>query len=508
LSIVLKVDHNVTYIKGRLGSEVYKELKKELGYLPEGSFWMIKQNSENNKEKWKQEWDGYVTTVCWNKEFCRCHIKKSGTHFQSGLLSKACNFFKKKNIEYKLIDIRKKTPKTDDYSMSEEFESRDYQTEVIDKITKGKGIDRGIIKMATGSGKSPVACAIIAGIGVTPSIFYVPSISLLKQTKDEIEKFIRYKGSPVKVGMVGGGEKDIQDITVMTIQTAVRALGGVWVKFDDEDINKDDTDIEDMKENIINLIKNCRLMVADETQHWAAETCQIISDNSISCQYKYSMSATPHRDLGDDILIDACFGRTIADVNASFLIKKSYLVKPHIYFCTINNMRGKSERKSYQTIYKEAIVENEVRNQKIVDFANYFNETGRKTLILVKQIAHGKLLEEMIPGSVFVYGSTSKKKREEHLEKMRNGWQGVTVSSVVFDEGINCKPLDTLILAGSGKSSSRALQRIGRILRPYPGKKDAIVVDFLDRCKYLESHSKKREKIYKSEEEFIIERPK
>ncbi len=508
MSIILKVDNNVTYIQGKLDSDIYKELKRELGYLPEGSFWMIKKNSESNKQKWKQEWDGYITTVCWNKKFCRCHIKKNGTHFQSGLLSKACQFFKNNDISYKIIDVRKKTEKTDKYSMSEEFEIRDYQIEVIDKIIKGKGIDRGMIKMATGSGKAPVACAIIAGIGVVPVIFYVPSISLLKQSKDEIEKFVRYKGIPVKVGMVGGGVKDIQDITVMTIQTAVRALGGVWVKFDDEDINKDDMDIEDIKDKIVNLIQDCRLMLSDEIQHWSSETCQIISDNSISCQYRYGMSATINRDLGDDILIDACFGRTIADVNASCLIKKGYLVKPHIYFCKINNMRGKISKKTYQTIYKEAIVYNDIRNQKIVDFANYFNETGRKTLVLVKQIAHGKLLEEMIPGSVFIYGNTPKKEREKHLEKMRNGWQGVTIATIIYDEGINCRPLDTLILGGSGKSSSRALQRIGRILRPYPGKKDAIVVDFLDNCKYLLSHSRKREKIYKSEEEFVIERSK
>ena len=508
MSIILKVDNNVTYIEGRLDGDIYKELKKELGYLPEGSFWMIKKNSDNSKEKWKKDWDGYVTTVCWNKQFCRCHIKKSGTHFQSGLLSKACNFFKSNGIQYSIKDIRKKTEKTDNYSMSEEFESRDYQEEIIDKITKGKGIERGIVKMSTGSGKTPVACGIIAGIGVIPVVFYVPSISILKQAKDEIEKFVRCNNIPVKVGMVGGGEKDIQDITVMTIQTAVRALGGVWVKFDDEDINKDDTDIDDIKDKIINLIQNCRLMFIDECHHCASETCQIISDSSISCQYKFGISATPTRDLGDDILIDACFGKTIVDINASFLIKKGYLVKPHIYFCTISNMRGKTNKKTYQTIYKEAIVENDIRNQKIIDFANYFNETGRKTLVLVKQVAHGKFLESMIPGSVFVHGSSPKKKREEHLEKMRNEWQGVTIATVIMDEGINCKPLDTLILAGSGKSSSRALQRIGRILRPYPGKKDAIVVDFLDRCKYLESHSKKREKIYKSEEEFVIERPK
>lgn len=114
----------------------------------------------------------------------------------------------------------------------------------------------------------------------------------------------------------------------------------------------------------------------------------------------------------------------------------------------------------------------------------------------------------MIPGSTFLYGKTSKKKRKEHLALMRENRSRITIASVIFDEGIDCKPLDTLILAGGGKSPTRALQRIGRILRLFKGKTDAIVVDFMDNCQYLQSHSKKREKIYKSEDEFIIKRQK
>ena len=91
---------------------------------------------------------------------------------------------------------------------------------------------------------------------------------------------------------------------------------------------------------------------------------------------------------------------------------------------------------------------------------------------------------------------------------MRQDGPRITIASVIFDEGIDCKPLDTLILAGGGKSPTRALQRIGRILRKFEGKEDAIAVDFMDNCKYLQAHSKKREKIYRSEDEFIIKRQK
>jgi superfamily II DNA or RNA helicase len=52
------------------------------------------------------------------------------------------------------------------------------------------------------------------------------------------------------------------------------------------------------------------------------------------------------------------------------------------------------------------------------------------------------------------------------------------------------------------------LQRIGRVIRSNEGKKNAIVVDFYDNCKYLRSHSEARLKIYKTEPAFKIKMPK
>ena len=467
--LTLRVDHNSTYVEGRMQSETYEKFKKELGYLPENSFWMVKNNADKAKdhETWKKDWDGTISAVCWNKHFCHCHTKKSGLHFHTGLLSTAVDFFRANDIPFHRIDIRSKTEKTDKYSMSEEFEFRDYQQDIINKVvgTKTtKGIERGIIKVATGGGKTGIAAGIVAGMGVSPTIMYVPSIDLLKQAKDELEKFIRKDGLPIKVGMIGGGCRDIQDVNIMTIQTAVRSLGGVWVKFDDEDKTKDDTNIDDIKSDVRDLIKSSKLMICDEVQHWAAETCQIISDASLSCQYKYGMSATPYRDQGDDILIQGCFGKVIADISASFLIQRDYLVRPTIYFLDIANMRG-IRKSNYANIYRQAIAENEYRNGKIVEMAGRFHASGRKILILVKQIAHGKMLEKLIPDSTFMHGGTGKKKRAAHLDKMRKGEPQITIASVIFDEGIDVRPLDTLILAGGGKSPTRALQRIGRIRR-------------------------------------------
>ena len=508
LNIRLRLDHNVVYVDGNLRGDIYKRFKRALGYLPENSMWMIesvkrKREKEQNlgKLKYLGEWDGWITTVCYNKEHCKCFTPKSGTHFPTGLFSKAKQFFEDNNIGYQFEDIRSVfIPKKIVLSMSSKFEMRDYQLDVVKKALKQT---RGIIKMATGSGKTPVASCIISYLSNFPTIFYVTSKDLLYQAKNELEKFILKNGKNIEVGIVGDSKKDIKDITVMTIQTAVKALGGTYKKFDNEERSQQIDDFYKNDNEVIELIRSARVMICDEVQHWASESCQMISDVSEKCQHRFAFSATPWRDKGDDILIDACFGKCIADVSASFLIKKGYLVKPEILFVHIDNM-NKGKYKTYANYYKYGIVNNELRNNWIRDMAIVLQKDNRNTLILCKQIKHGKILESLIPNSFFIHGSHSKKKRLEHLEKMRNQEAKTTISSVIFDEGIDVRPLDSLILAGSGESQTRALQRIGRILRTYKNKKNAIVVDFFDNCKYLRNHSETRRKIYSTESEFVI----
>tara|TARA_B100001778_G_scaffold334967_1_gene349810 strand:+ start:15352 stop:16887 length:1536 start_codon:yes stop_codon:yes gene_type:complete len=499
--IVLRVSDTVTYVEGRLDRDVYQGLKKALGYQDDKAMWKAPRGKDG---KPNTKWDGWRSTVCYNRKYCRCHVKKDGTHFPTGLISRARDFFKLENVPYKIIDARVQVEVGNGYSMSPDFEPRDYQLEIIKNAVKQQ---RGIVKMATGGGKTATASGIIAELGVTPFIFYVTSIDLLKQAKAELERFIRKDGKPIEVGMIGGGLCDIKDINIMTVQTAVRSLGGRFTKYDDEDGADNSKYDETDKEKIANVIRTCQGMICDEVQHWAAKTCQIIADHSLAARFRYGLSATPWRDEGDDLLIDACFGKPIVDINASFLIKKGILVQPSIYFVHMPRLDIEG---SYQTVYKEGIVENLERNTMIANLADQMTKSSRQTLILVKHIDHGNTLESMIPDSFFINGTHTGKQREEWIQKMRDREAKVTIATSIFDEGVDVKPLDGLILAGSGKSQTRALQRIGRVIRSYKdpvtgiAKKDAFVVDFVDNTRYLRSHSDKRRSIYCTEPEFLI----
>ena len=498
--VLLKVDNVSTYINGTLSKDLFAELRKILGYVPEDAYFMIEKMGRGG-------WDGLITTLCYKK--CRCLNTKAGSHFPSGLLSVVRNYLDKWGIEYELEDVRVKPEKNLKLRLSPSVILRDYQKEEIVSPTVKMG--RGIIKSSTGSGKTKSCASIIAELSVSPFIFFVPSIDLLEQAANEIEAtIVDENGKNIEVGRIGGGSCTIKDINVMTVQTGLRSLGIKIKKSEIEDKEeKDSEEVQKKYGELKGLIENCKGFIADECQRWASSTCQSISDSAKNAYYRIAASATPFRDKDDDILIQGCFGKNVCDISASYLIDKGYLVCPKIYFIHVDNMK-QQKYISYQEMYKKAVVNNSYRNGIISKVCKKLINEGRNVLILVNQIEHGNILQNLMSDAVFIHGSSSKKERSETIQNVRDHKAKLTISSSILDEGVDAPPWDALILCGSGKSPTRALQRVGRVIRPckYPDgseKKDAIIIDFMDECKYMLSHSKKRKKIYKKEPRFQIE---
>ena len=460
-------------------------LRNKMSYRPEGYLFSPKYR--------RKQWDGWKRLIWKNK---RCY-------FPTGLLSVAKQHFDERKIEYQIFDLRKKPDANFFVKLSDKYALRYYQERDANTAVEKS---RGIILAATGSGKTILSAGIISKCAVKPFLFLVTSIDLLEQTTDQFESaLINQDGSPIIVGQIGAGKVNIQDITVMTVQTAVRALGKKFIKFDNDSKEEkvDNSLMQKHKKEIVDLIYNAQGTIFDECQHVRADMCQIVTKSLKNAYFRWGASATPYRDQGDDLLIQSCFGKNVCEINASELIREGYLIKPEIHFIHINPPVSKF--RNWQNIYKEQVVENEYYNTLITNLAEQYIKADRLILILVQQIEHGKTLESMIDGSLFVYGDSPKTERLSALKKLKNRYINCIISSSIFDEGVDCKPLNTLILAGQGKMATRAMQRVGRVLRPHESKKDAIVIDFFIHEKYLENHAKAREKMYKTEEEFQIE---
>ncbi len=500
--VELRVGNTFTDIIGPLPNSSWKEIERRLSFRPQGFAFSPLYNRwiTRNGKKVRRIWDG------WKRQAWK-NTKR--TYFPTGLYSLVAGCLKEHNVPFNTADCRTKPEKNIDLTLSEDFVERPYQTNVCDAAAKQQ---RGIIHAATGAGKTAISAGLIQRLSVSPFLFFVTSIDLLYQAKSELQKFLRVNGVPAKVGQVGAGVVEFGDITVLTIQTAVRALGKQWdakTKFDSDDTD-DATPIRQHAEDIRELLRTAKGCICDEVQHWRADTCQAVTRALESCYYIYGMSATPYRDEGDDLMIQACFGKKVAEITASELIKtiddttgKSYLMRPNIKMVHVRGV--KSQFKQWVSIYKEQVVEDPYYNGAIANIANTYIDAGRLVLVLVQQINHGKYLESLIPDGMFISGQSPKQKRLNSIERLRQGDIRCIISTTIFDEGIDVKPLDTLILAGQGKSKVRAMQRIGRVIRPFKNKPNPSVIDFMLHQKYLDKHAEERLTMYATESEYNID---
>lgn len=465
-----------------------------LSYEVPGAYW-IRLN--------KPSWDG--RKHLYKKRYNR----KDAGQFLTGLLSRVIVIlYKDFNIKPKLLDLRNKPNKTLNLKWNnEKYELRDYQKETVEScLDKG----RGIIELATGSGKTIVTSKVIQELGISPFIFYVLTKDLLYQTKEKLEDSIPGE----KIGIIGNGECNIKNINVVTIQTACRsyneAIIGEIKKYDDFDeeeiklLNEEDfSHIAHKRKEIQNLIENTAGIYFDEVHHSPASTCQKILSKSQKAYYRFGGSATPYRADNATLAIEGLFGRKRAEVDASRLIKEGYLEKPKIFY--INIKAKKTRVNNYEEDYKSHIVEHEERNNHIIEICKLLKENKIPTLVLVQRIDHGKFLNSKIDESVFIQGISSKKKRRESLKKLDNGEIPILIATSLADEGLDLPSLSALILAGGGKSITRVKQRVGRVIRKHPNKKCALVFDFLDIGRWVSGHSKKRRRILKTEKQFVIQ---
>jgi superfamily II DNA or RNA helicase len=429
-------------------------------------------------------------------------VKKTNSNkLGIGLLDKLTTFLPTIGYDAFVEDNRYKAPNQQEIDLAPKLKEmgivlRDYQTEIIDTAFSKK---MGVIRSATGSGKSITIAALVAKINLK-TIIYVIGIDLLEQFFQLLSQL--FDG----VGYVGNGECIIGDkVNIVSLWTAASALGlKKDIVSDDEYKNSEKAVRIENKLKIIDLLKTSQCQIFDE--------CHAIGTSSFKAIHKeinperiYGFSGTPYRTDGSNLYTEAVLGPKLIDISAKHLIDKNILTPPFIKFIKIPGLDTKA--REYHSIYKEHVVENEYRNKLIVENTKLLKEKGYTTLVLFKQIRHGEILQELFENDgvnvELLNGSDDLKQREIVKNKVKSGETKIVLSSTIFDVGLDLPILSGLVLCSPSKSYIKTLQRIGRVLRKYPGKDKAAIIDFYDDVKYLREHSKIRQNIY-IEEGFAV----
>jgi len=353
-----------------------------------------------------------------------------------------------------------------------------------------------------------ISSMIIAQYNV-PTMIYVVGKDLLHQFYEDMVKCF----GPDDIGIIGDGYCDVRRFNVCSVWTAAKAFElKSKVSLDDEDWTPDVVDLNSATKGLIKgVVQGAQLAIFDEAHFLACDTIQSIFKAGKSCRYMFGLTGTDWRDDGADLLLESVCGPRIFNMPASKLIETGYLVPPKIAMLEAPPRGDITNRMSWPQVYSRYITNNDVRNRMLADSARQLVSMGRKVLILVRYLKHGKNLVDMLDDMpiYFVNGEMDGSERKDVKERFEAGEFSCLVASSVFDIGVDIPSLDALILGGGGKSTVRALQRIGRVIRlGDEGKKDAIVVDIIDNAKYLDKHSATRIAVYETEPFFQIKFPR
>ena len=476
------------------------------------------------------------------KNYDGVHFYRSSI-FPLGLLERVQDVLKGAGVEFSVVDERG-PPQGTTIPEKGALGLRPYQERAVTAFAQ-KGYV-GIINACTGSGKTIMAIDIIKRLK-TPVVIYVPTTVLLYQWKNEIENFI-----DMECGTIGDGKCEIRPVTVAMYQTVSRALtDNVFSKYvtDAWSMEKDTTDIVNRQEAIISFIRSAGLSVMDECHTCGAKTFLQVAINT-PARYKLGLSATSlMRPDGADLAVIAGCGEPCAHVTTSELIKGGYLSPLIVKIVTLPDLKARKKQKTGKKLagmdkeageletdekddglsaaekadrkreagrqdygrIKTEHVHSEGRNAKVIEQTEALLGEGRTVLVLVAEIAHGKTLKGILESRlgrpvIFLSGTASGKKRMKVVDALKDGSEKLVITTSIFEYGLDVPRLSGLVIASPSKSMIKTIQRVGRILRKHPDKKDAKIVDFDDiNADYFREHFIERMRFYVSEPEFTLE---
>lgn len=382
-----------------------------------------------------------------------------------------------------------------------------YQEEALTAVLEQmRQIGEATFQCTAGGGKTEVAIAVWARLGKPKTFFLSLNTDLLVQAMQRWKKY----GHDV-TGLVNADNFEInKNVVCCTIQSLYRAIEKVKTNKGKYNGNNglsdevkellEETDVRDAQ-SLVDAYKSAKLVIFDEVQHAPCRSvfgCLYSHPNSV----RLGLSASPWRDDGRDMDIYAMCGDVVSrKVTSSELIRTGYLLLAQVNFVEYDrNNRGKSWMETKRNVFSD-----EKRCELIAKIAK---RAEKPVLVLVKEIKHGRLIDSAckVEGldTYFISGLMNVKERARLIELGRETKLEVIIATTLADEGLDWPTLKTLIVAGGGKSSTRALQRVGRVVRPSEGKTHATVYDIWDNVKYFKRHAKQREKIYATEPRWVI----
>jgi len=470
------IDNIWTQLDGFMPSELKDEISDKISYvIPDADFAIRAMQAKARTELEKKHGAAakyMATPKSWDGRQ-RFFFKKT-QKFPTGLISHVGDVLHEAGMECVMVDRRVMPPETLNLHVNG-LQPHDFQSEILREAILRQ---RGIIRLATGGGKTEIMAMLVAALN-RKALILIHRETIFRQL---VERLSGRLG--IKVGAVGGGLYQPADVTVAMLQTVTQP-------------------------RFIPFLQQFPVVIVDECHHVPSETAYAVLNNCTNSFFRYGFTATPWRDDNADMFIEAAFARFICNIGPSDLIERGFLTKPKIMFIETDRV-PQWDLLSWQGQYAKCVVDNKFRNRLIVDIAAEFHRRRKTVLIAVTQIGHGKHLLKLIRAihpqvrAKFIQGIDESDEKQRTLKQLDNREVDVVIATSVFGEGVDVRSLDAIINAKAQDSQVDTLQLLGRVLRTSPGKTCSYFIDFMDRQFYTKAHSQKRFKLFNAEPQFDV----
>lgn len=337
-----------------------------------------------------------------------------------------------------------------------EIEPRVYQVQAFQNLRRAfsSGKRRVLLQAGTGAGKTIIACMVMDSLVKkgNPGIFLAHRRELIHQCSRKLYDF----GIPHGVMMAGEMPLESRQMQVASIQT-------LWHR----------GVIRDRIE-----LPPASLLVIDEAHRSMAKTYLHLID-AYSEALVLGLSATPCRKDGRGL--GEVYEQMVSCPSLTELINEGYLVPTRFFAPSIPDLKGVKVRAG--DYVEEQLAEKMDRPELVGDVIEQWALHGgnRKTVVFASSVEHSIHLARAFCSSGVAAdhldGNTPIQERDQMLRKLSDGDLQVVCNCQVLTEGWDQPDVGCVVLARPTRSIVLYLQMVGRGMRPWPGKRDLIVID-------------------------------
>lgn len=355
--------------------------------------------------------------------------------------------------------------------MSTQLPLRDYQRAALDAVYADwdTGIQRAAVVAPTGAGKTVMFAHMISEELSTTD--YAESRTLVLVHRDELAdqamSKIRQVAPGLLVGKVKAGSNEVDsDVVVASVQTLARTKR-----------------LEQLADPSLDPIG---LVIVDECHHAVAPTWKRVleelgafdPESGVKCA---GFSATLAR--GDEVGLGSVWEKISYAISITRLMRRGFLVEPRGFQVRVEDLDLAGVKRSggdYQLgALGDALHESHMAETVARAYVEHAADRPGVAFTPTVDTAHevaDALSSAGIPAAV-ISGETPTEERRLIYKRYAAGDVQVLSNCMVLTEGFDAPWASCAVIARPTQSAPLYTQMVGRVLRPWKGKKDALVLD-------------------------------